>query len=297
MKKLMFLLVLFASGCATTADFGMLKADINQLKRESFDIKKDASDTKTALADVKEKSAKEDALNAMRESEALLRSDVTGISKDLQTLIGRFDESKYFIDKTLKDTASEMELLRSQINTLEAQIKELQGRLSSKTDTDTKTKGKMEIKKDKKESEDAKLPETKEPEINDPAKMYEAAYATFKDKKYKEAREKFEAFIKKFPKDNLADNAQFWIAETYYAEEDYAGAIVEYDALLENYPNSGKIPTALLKQGNAFIEFGDKKAARGIFEYLMTKYPKSKEAGIAKKKLEDIDIKGKHKKM
>lgn len=290
MKNLMFLLVLFASGCATTADFGMLKADINQLKRESVDIKKDASDTKTALADVKEKSAKEDALNAMRESEALLRSAVTGISKDLQTLIGRFDESKYSIDKTLKDTASEMELLRSQINALEARIKELQGRLSSKTDTDTKTK---EIKKDKKESEDAKLPETKELEIKDPATMYEAAYATFKDKKYKEAREKFEAFIKKFPKDNLADNAQFWIAETYYAEEDYAGAIVEYDALLENYPNSGKIPAALLKQGNAFIEFGDKKAARGIFEYLMTKYPKSKETGLAKKKLGELDIKSK----
>ena len=237
---------------------------------------------------MKEKSAKEDALNAIRESEAALRSDIAGISKDLQTLIGRFDESKYFIDKTLKDTASEMELLRSQINALEAQIKELQGRLSSKTDTDTKTKGKMEIKKDKKESEDAKIPETKAHEIKDPAKMYEAAYATFKDKKYKEAREKFEAFIKEFPKDNLADNAQFWIGETYYAEEDYAGAIVEYDALLKNYPDSKKAPGALLKQGYAFIEFGDKKAARGIFEYLMAKYPKSKEAELAKKKLEEM---------
>ena len=288
MKKLIFLLVLFASGCATTADFEMLKGEINQIKRESFDIKKDASDTKTALADVKEKSAQEDALNAIRESEAALRSDIAGISKDLQTLIGRFDESKYFIDKSLKDKSSEVELLRLQITALETQVKELQGgKLPAKAETDSKTKGKQDIKKEKKtEPEEAKTPEAK-PEVKDPAKMYEAAYNAFKGEKFKEAREKFEAFIKEFPKDNLADNAQFWMAETYYAEEDYAGAIVEYDALLENYPNSGKIPAALLKQGNAFIEFGDKKAARGIFEYLMAKYPKSKEAGIAKKKLKE----------
>src|SRR3989338_9345712 len=121
----------------------------------------------------------------MRESLVSLRSEVSGISKDLQTLTGRFDENKYFMDKSLKEHSAEIELLRSQINALETQIKELKGRLSSKTDTDTKTKGKMEIKKDKKESEDANIPETKAPEIKDPAKMYEAAYATFKDKKYK----------------------------------------------------------------------------------------------------------------
>ncbi|MDP2277579.1 MAG: tol-pal system protein YbgF, partial [Nitrospirota bacterium] len=131
------------------------------------------------------------------------------------------------------------------------------------------------------------------PEVKDPVKVYGAAYASFKDKKYKEAREKFEAFLKEFPKDKLAGNAQFWIAETYDAEEDYAGAIVEYDALLKNYPNSEKAPGALLKQGYSFIEMGDKKAARGILEQLKEKYPKSKEAALAKKKLEEMNKKSK----
>lgn len=278
MKKLILLLLLVMPACATTSDVAMLKAEINQLKKENYDIK-------TGLTGV----AKEDSLSGLRESGASLRSELSGISKDLQTLTGRFDEHKYFMDKSLKDKSSEIEFLKTQIIALETQIKDLQPKSSSKSDIDSKTKGKPDIKKDKKtETEEAPAAEVK-----DPAKLYEKAYNAFKDKKYKESREGFEAFLKEFPKDKLADNAQFWAAETYYAEEDYASAIVEYDALLKNYPKSAKAPAALLKQGYAFVELGDKKAAKGIFEQLRTKFPKSKEADLAKKKLDAISKKGK----
>ena len=113
--------------------------------------------------------------------------------------------------------------------------------------------------------------------------------------KIQRGAEKFDVFQKEFPKDKLAGNAQFWIAEAYYAEEDYAGAIVEYDALLKNYPKSEKAPGALLKQGYSFIEMGDKKAARGILEQLKEKYPQSKEAALAKKKLEEMNKKARSK--
>lgn len=296
MEKIILCLLLLISGCATTADFEMLKADINQLKKDSFDIRKETSEIKseikTDLADLEKKTAgavKEESFNAIRESEASLRSEVSGISKDLQALMGRFDENKYFIDKSLKDKSSEIDLLRSQTDALEAQVKEFQTKLDSKPDVDTRAKGKTETKKEKK----TETEEIKAPEIKEPAKAYEAAYNAFKGKKHKEAREMFETFLKEFPKDKLANNAQFWIAETYYAEEDYAGAIVEYDALLKNYPDSEKAPGALLKQGYSFIEMGDKKAAKGILEQLIEKYPKSKEAELAKKKLEEISKKSK----
>ena len=342
MKKFVLILLLFVAGCAT-GEFEMVKADINQLKKDSFDIKKetseitavkteldnlkdrsakDALETKSAfkaeLADLKDKSLKEDSLNAIREGMVSLRLEVSGISKDLQSLTGRFDENKYFIDKAVKDKSLELDLLRAQITTLETQAKEMQTKLSAKTDllhtqiteletqvkeiqtklsakteTDTTVKDKPDVKKENKtETEERMAPEAKTPEVKDPVKVYGAAYDSFKDKKYKEAREKFDAFKKEFPKDKLTGNAQFWIAEAYYSEEDYAGAIVEYDALLKNYPSSEKAPGALLKQGYSFIEMGDNKAARGILEELKEKYPKSKEAALAKKKLEEISKKG-----
>lgn len=285
---LLFTAYCLLSGCVTTADFELLKADINQLKKESFDSRKETSEIKAGLADIKEKmegAVKEESFNAIRESGASLRSEVSGLSKDLQTLTGRFDENKYFVNKTLKDTSAEIDLLHSQVNTLEMHVKELQTKLFPRPGIELKAEGKTEAKK---ETEEVKTPETK-----DPAKIYKAAYNDFKDKKYKEAREKFEAFLKEFPKDKLAGNAQFWIGETYYAEEDYAGAIVEYDALLKNYPDSEKSTAALLKQGYSFIEMGDKKPGKEILKQLIERYPKSKEAELAKKKLEKLSQKSK----
>ncbi|MCX5717138.1 MAG: hypothetical protein NTW44_02285, partial [Nitrospirae bacterium] len=241
MKRLVLILLLFFAGCITN-DLEVMKADINQLKKNSFDIKKESSETKSAfkteiaelkeksaketsdiksefkaeLSALKEKSVKEDSLNAIREGMVSLRSEVSGISKDLQSLTGRFDENKYFIDKSLKDKSSEIDLLRSQITALETQTKEMQTKLSSKTEADATAKSKPDVKEEKKlETRETKAPEAKTPEINDPLKAYAAAYTAFKDKKYKEAREKFEAFLKAFPKDKLAGNAQFWMAEAY----------------------------------------------------------------------------------
>ena len=52
-----------------------------------------------------------------------------------------------------------------------------------------------------------------------------------------------------------------------------------------------RLRALFLKQGYSFIEMGDKKAARGILEQLKEKYPKSKEAALAKKKLEEMNKK------
>ncbi len=137
--------------------------------------------------------------------------------------------------------------------------------------------------------EPAETAKKKENEIcGNTSSVYEEAYSAFKDRKYKEARQKFDAFIKEFPKGKLADDAQFWIAETYYSEKDFEGAIFAYETLLKKYPNSEKAPAALLKQGFSFIEVGDKKTGKVLLEQLIELYPNSKEAELAKKKLKEI---------
>jgi len=86
----------------------------------------------------------------------------------------------------------------------------------------------------------------------------------------------------------MADNAQFWIGEIYYNQKWYEKAILEYQKVIENYPNGNKVQSALLKQGFSFFNLGDKANARLIFTELIKKYPKSNEAEIAKKKLKGL---------
>jgi TolA-binding protein len=48
------------------------------------------------------------------------------------------------------------------------------------------------------------------------------------------------------------------------------------------------VPSALLKQGHAFLALGDKVNSRLIFEELVRKYPHSAEAKAASDKLKEL---------
>ena len=280
---LLFILIVL-SGCVTSADFETLRNDANQTRKETFELKKDVNDLKEKTAGA----IKEDAFHAFRESQGEIHSRTLEISKDLQSLTGKFEENKYSTEKALQDSASEMNLFKAQITQLEDQIKEIKNRLNTLEGQPGETKKRVEEpKKDSSQQQASQPPKPTEPK--DKVSLYEAAYDAFKDKKYKEARENFEAFMKEFPQDELTDNAQFWIGETYYGEKDFEGAILAYEAVLKKYPKSEKVPAALLKQGLSFIEIGDKKTGKTIFDKLIELYPESRETGLAKKKIEEMD--------
>jgi TolA-binding protein len=55
------------------------------------------------------------------------------------------------------------------------------------------------------------------------------------------------------------------------------------------YPQSDKVPAALLKQGFAFAELGEKVNARLVLQEVVEKYPQSPEAARAKQRLKAIE--------
>jgi len=281
------------SGCVSTTDFDASRSDIYQLKRDTSEMRKEINSIKQQVSG----SAKEESFNAVRESQASLYAQVSDLSKDLRVLSGRFDENKFFIEKTLKEASTERELLRSQINSLEMRVKELSARLPKSSETAASgalTEGQTGKKEEKEQKQEAaaKPPKAVEEEIDDdPVKAYEAAYGLFEEKEYKEARDAFTTFLKRFPKDSRVDNAQYWIAETYFAEKNFEDAILAYETLIKTFPQSRKMAGAFYKQGLSFIELGDNKTARVIFQKLIEKFPGTKQAEMAKKKLAEMDKK------
>jgi TolA-binding protein len=71
-------------------------------------------------------------------------------------------------------------------------------------------------------------------------------------------------------------------------EKWYEKAILEYQKVLEQYPDSNKVAAARLKQGYAFAELGEKANARLILNELITRYPDSREAMFAREKLKQL---------
>jgi tol-pal system protein YbgF len=118
---------------------------------------------------------------------------------------------------------------------------------------------------------------------------YEEAWRLLERKEYRAALARFKEFLKRHPQSEYADNAQYWIGESHYALREFDQAILEFDVVRRKYPKGDKVPAAILKQGFAFAELGDKVDARLILQELIDRYPQSPEAGKAKQKLKALE--------
>jgi tol-pal system protein YbgF len=118
--------------------------------------------------------------------------------------------------------------------------------------------------------------------------LYDAAKKIFDEGDTAKAQVQFKNFLKKYPDSDLAGNAQFWLAESFYATKWYEKAILEYQKVMEDYPKHNKVAGAKLKQGYSFAELGEKTNAGFILNDLIKTFPNSNEAKLARKKLKSL---------
>jgi tol-pal system protein YbgF len=122
---------------------------------------------------------------------------------------------------------------------------------------------------------------------NDAAAVeYRAAVELVKAGKHDEAVAALRAFVKAYPRHDYADNAQYWLGESFYAQKDYTHALAEFRATIETYPRGNKVPDALLKVGYCYGALGQAEKARAVLEQVVNLYPKSEPAALATKRLE-----------
>jgi tol-pal system protein YbgF len=118
--------------------------------------------------------------------------------------------------------------------------------------------------------------------------LYQNGLRDFTGGKYDLARQEFTDYIKNFPSNDLASNAQFYLGEIYYAQNDFTNAIMAYDNVLMNYPHSFKLASSLYKKGMAELELGLKASAVRDLREVERKFPGSDESRRANAKLREI---------
>ncbi len=107
--------------------------------------------------------------------------------------------------------------------------------------------------------------------------LYNKGYEMYNAGKFPQAISIFREFLQKYSKDALADNAQYWIAESYYAQKMFDKAINEFKKV-ESYHDRNKVPDAYLKIVYAYREMGKKKEADKWKEMLIKKFKDSEAA-------------------
>lgn len=121
-----------------------------------------------------------------------------------------------------------------------------------------------------------------------PTRLYETARADYFAGQWTSAISGFEAFLRAFPRSEQADDAQFHIGETYYAQNQWAQAIAAYNQVIQNYVGTNAVPDAYYKRGLAQERLGQADAARGSWEAVAKNFPDSDAGRLAKQNIDRL---------
>jgi len=273
--------LLLLAGCVGQQEITSLDKRISQLELYNAEVRKSSQALKSGLQDRTQQEQQ------LRQQAASLRARLEAFDEELRILTGKLEELAYQL-KQLKEKDAAAAKARHELLSKLSESSKASARRISRIEQylNLEPPGRApasgtEPVANIKAGAQASPPASEE-------KIYRMAKQAFDQGDAETAKKKFKELIEKYPKSERADNAQFWIGEIYYREKWYEKAILEYQKVIENYPNGNKVPASLLKQGLAFSSLGDKANARLILEELIRKYPKTNEAKIARDKLKSL---------
>jgi tol-pal system protein YbgF len=117
---------------------------------------------------------------------------------------------------------------------------------------------------------------------------YRAALMLYGRGRIAESRQAFQRVFEADSAGELADNALYWIGETYFVGGDYINAMKYYRKVQSDYGDQNKASDAVYKLGMVFEKTGDLGLAKSTFEECIRKYPYSAAAASSKSELKRI---------
>jgi tol-pal system protein YbgF len=171
------------------------------------------------------------------------------------------------VQKLTEDVAQ----LRGQVDAYTHTLDELQGRTSAAQTTSV-----------------ARGPGTDIPRPTDKKEFFQLAQSKAKAGDIPTARTLYQEFIRKWPRDDLAGDAHFALAESYFSQDSCPDALPEYGQLIKNFSKSSSVPLAYVRSGDCFSRLKNPEAARLAYEQVIRDYPRSPEAKVAQRRLADL---------
>jgi tol-pal system protein YbgF len=113
------------------------------------------------------------------------------------------------------------------------------------------------------------------PPSDSPKDNYDLAYGYLVRKDYALADDGFRAFLRKYPSDRLAPDAQYWLGESLFQRQRFRDAAESFLNVSTKYEATPKAPDALLRLGQSLAALGEKEAACASLAEVTRKYPRA----------------------
>jgi TolA-binding protein len=120
--------------------------------------------------------------------------------------------------------------------------------------------------------------------------LYKTALGDYMAAKYTLSASEFADVVKFYPSNALAGNSVYYMAEIEYRNGHYPAAIKDFDSVLQQYPDSNKVPVSHLHKGMALLAIKQNEAGVNELRTLIQRFPNSPEAMQARSKLSGLGV-------
>ena len=124
--------------------------------------------------------------------------------------------------------------------------------------------------------------------VNTSEAIFEGGLSDYLRGNIDNAQGQFLDYLALYPTHSKADQAQFYLAETYYSSVDYEEAIRQFDQVYKRHPLSGLAPDSIYKKGMAYVKLRNREEAIRAFQSVMARFPESNAAPLARSELNSL---------
>jgi len=243
-------------------------------------------------------------LESTQDQEQRLTSIETGIADQRRELTDEVNRAKSqvvqleevlqkatkVVTRNSADLGLEVEQLREQLGRLEGEIATLRQEVSARDQVIASQRQEIDqqiSKLARRAGVDVELSESDIPAGKD--EHYAAAYRAYQRNEYGMSRALFRAYVSRYPRDDQADNAMYWIGKSYLRQERPANAIQEFRRVIADYSRADAVDETLWDMGNAFYALQSCAEARDVLNTLIRNFRQSTFVRRARAKLREIE--------
>jgi len=220
---------------------------------------------------------------------SLTRSEEDPVQVRLNDLDARLTKlERIMSNQSLLDMAQHLDAVQADVRTLRGQVDELQNGSEAMRKQQRDLYTDLDRRLAERSAASAVSPAGASSASAGEQPAYAQAFEALKSGNYGAAIAGFKQYLASYPTSDLADNAQYWLGETYYVTRDYDNAAVTFRAVGERWPNSRKAPDALLKLGFTQYELKQYAEARATLTQVTKRFPDSEAAKLAADRLKRL---------
>lgn len=227
---------------------------------------------------------------------AVLKTLVEQANDNVNTMKSTLTESQGAIQQNLAASGARFDAMTSQMQALSESLEEAKARLSKLSEQMAQLQNTVTTLPANNPANVAPTggPGTPSspgaPPVPDADSLYTQGLSYYNGGQYDLSIQSFQDYLKYYKDTDRASNAQFYIGECYYSQQDYKHAIEAYDACGEKYPTGNKAAAAQLKKGFSLLALDEKTAGVRELRSLVQRFPDSHEADLARQRLKKLGI-------